>query len=81
MLNTKNLQIITRQGTKIGDDKAKSNTTMFPNHAYPNRRMQIQIFNDAIQVFKYLAAQEDILNHQTTKVNYLLQLLPKKDAS
>ena len=69
ILNTRNIQIITRQGKNIGDDKAKRNNTMLQNHAYSNPRMQRQIFNDATQVFKDLAMQEEILYHQITKVN------------
>ena len=43
--------------------------------------MQRQIFNYAIQVFNDLAMQEDILDHQSTKFNELLQLLSKEDTS
>ena len=58
MINTKNLQIITRQRSKIGDDKAKTNSTILQNHEYLNPIMQRQIFNDSIKVFKE-ASQED----------------------
>ena len=78
VLNTKNLQIITRQGTKIGEDKEKTSSTFMQNHEYPNPRMQRQIFNDATQVFKELAIQQDNLEHQNTKVNEFRQLLSKE---
>lgn len=78
VLNTKNLQIITRQGTEIGEDKAKTSSTMLQNHEYLNLKIQRKIFNDATQVFKELAMQEDNLDHQKAKVNELLQLLSKQ---
>ena len=72
VLNTKNFQIITRQGTKIGEDKGKSICTISQNHNYINHVMQREIFKGVSQVFKYLATEEDNLDHQTTKVNELL---------
>ena len=77
-LNTKNLHIIIRQGTKIGENRLKNKSTIIQNHEYPNPRIERQIFNDASQVFKELATQEDNLEHQNTKVNELLQLLSKE---
>lgn len=59
VLNTKNLQIITRQGTKIGEDKGKSISTIPQKHDYPNPTKQREKFKDSSQVFKYLATQED----------------------
>lgn len=39
VLNTKNSQIITKQGTKIEEDKAKNSSTILKNHEYPNPRV------------------------------------------
>ena len=40
VINIKNLQIITRKGTNIGEDKAKRNSTILQNHEYHNPRMK-----------------------------------------
>ena len=69
IINTKNLQIITRQCTKIRYDKGKINNTMLQNHAYPNLRMKRQIFNDSTKFSKYLTTQEYRLDHPSNKVN------------
>lgn len=50
--NIKNLQIIIRQGTNNGDEKAKGSSTTLQNHDYPNAKMKRKIFNDATQIFK-----------------------------
>ena len=81
MVNTKNIQIITRQGTHIGDDKVKRNNTVLQNHEHPNTKLQNKTFNHSTQVFKYLASQEDRLEYQSTKVNELLQLLSKESVA
>ena len=38
---TKNLQIIMRKGTKIGEDKGKSIGIMVSKHDYPNSTSQV----------------------------------------
>ena len=43
--------------------------------------MQKQIFNDATQVFKNLAMQEDKVDQQSSKINELLQLLSQEDVA
>lgn len=55
MVNTKNLQIITRKGTNIGDDEIKINSTVLQNHEHLNTNMQKQTSNHTTQVFKELA--------------------------
>ena len=72
VVNTRNIWIITRQGTQIGDDKVKSNSIILQNYEHPNTKMQKQTFNHAIQVFKDLSIQEDRSYYQSTKVNELL---------
>ena len=69
VVNTKNLQIITRQWTKTREDKGKSISTIPPNHDYPNLVMQREIFKDSSQIIKDLATQEDNLDHQNTIIN------------
>lgn len=67
MVNTRNLQIITRQGTKSGDDQVKRNSTVLQNYEHPKTKMQGQTFNHATQVCKDLAIQEDKLDHKVLK--------------
>ena len=55
VLNTKNLHIITRQGTKVGEDKAKGINSSFQKYDYHNPIMQRKKFEDKSQVFKELA--------------------------
>ena len=55
MVNTKNIQIITRQGTKIGDDKIKRNSIVLKNHEHSNTKLQKQTCNHATQDFKDVA--------------------------
>ena len=81
VINTKKHWIITRQGTNIGDDKAKSTSKILQNHDYPNPKIQRKICNDATHVFKYLDTQKDTLDLQSTRFNELLQLLSKESAS
>ena len=69
VLNSKNQQIITRQGTKIGEDKGKCISTIPKKHDYPNLAQKREIFTYVSQDFKYLATQEDNQEHKTTKVN------------
>ena len=59
VMNTKKLQVITRQGTRIREDKEKSVSTIMKKHDYPNPTKQKKLFKDATQVFKDLIMQED----------------------
>ena len=54
LVNTRNLHIVTRQGTKISEDELKNNDTMLKNYVYSDPNMQNKTFNDATQVFKNL---------------------------
>ena len=80
VLYTKNLHIITRQGTRVGEEKEKNTSTILQNHEYPNHIMQQETFKNLTQVFKELATQKYKLDHENIKVNELLQLLLKEDA-
>ena len=39
LVNTRNIYIVTRQGTKIGEDKFKNNDAVLKNYDYPNPNM------------------------------------------
>ena len=61
LLNSKNLCIVTRQGTKIGEDRITTNDAILTNQHYPNLKMQKQVFHDSTNVFKKLVDDEDKL--------------------
>ena len=74
------MHIITRQGTKIGEDKSKGINSSFQKYDYPNPIMKRKTFEDTSQVFKELATQGDKVDQQNTKTNALLQLLSREYA-
>ena len=51
LMNTKNLHIVTRQGTKIGNDNPRIRKIKEKND-YPNPTKQKQLHNDAPNMFK-----------------------------
>ena len=51
VINTKNLHIVTRQGTKIGNDNPRISKIKEKND-YPNSTKQKQLYNDASDMFK-----------------------------
>ena len=51
VMNTKNLHIVTRQGTKIGNDNPRISKIKEKND-YPNPTKQKQLYNDASDIFK-----------------------------
>ena len=51
VINTKNLHIVTRQGTKIGSDNPCISKIKEKND-YPNPTTQKQLYNDATNIFK-----------------------------
>ena len=52
LVNSKNLHIVTRQGTKICKDRIITNDAILTNQHYLDLKMKNQVFNDAIDVFK-----------------------------
>ena len=79
LVNSRNILIITRQGTKIGEDNIESNNTTIQNHYYPNPKVQKWMVSDATEVFKSIAMQEDKVDQESSKINELLQLLSQED--
>ena len=56
---TKNLQIVTRQGTKTGNDNPRI-SKIKSKYDYPNPMKQKQLYNDASNMFQEFARQEVI---------------------
>ena len=55
VIRTKNLQIVTRQGTKIGTDNPQIRKIRNKDN-YPNPAKQKQLYNNASHIFQELAA-------------------------
>ena len=60
---TKNLHIVTRQGTKIGGDNPRIRKVKNKNK-YPNPTKQKKLYNDASNIFQEFDRQEDVDNNQ-----------------
>ena len=58
VINTKNLHIVTRQGTKIGSDNPRINKIKEKN-VYPDPPKEKQTYKEATNVFKEFARQEE----------------------
>ena len=54
-IHCKNLQIVTRQGTKIGNDNPQI-SKIKKKYDYPNPVIQKQLYNDAFDIFQELEA-------------------------
>ena len=54
VINTKNLHIVTRQGTKIGSDNPRI-SKIKENNDYPNSTKQKQLYKDTTNIFKEFA--------------------------
>ena len=57
VINTKNLYIVTRQGTKIGSDNPRISEIKEKN-IYPDPLKEKQTYKEATNVFKEFARQE-----------------------
>ena len=58
VVQTKNLQIVTRQGTKTGMDNQKIRKIKNKEY-YPNPTIQKQLYNDASNIFQETVAHEE----------------------
>ena len=74
VINTKNLHIITRQGTKIGSDNPRISKIKEKND-YPNLDKQKQLYNDATTIFKEFARQEEADDSRQIIVKELIRLV------
>ena len=60
VVRTKNIQIVTRQGTRTGMDNTKF-IKIKNKEDYPNPAIQKQLYNDASNIFQELASQKKIM--------------------
>ena len=59
VMNTKNLHIVTRQGTKNGNNNPRISKIKEKND-YPNWTKQKKLYNNASNMFKDFARQEEV---------------------
>ena len=74
VMNTKNLHIVTRQGTKIGNDNPRISKIKEKND-YPNLTKWKQLYNDASNMFKEFARQEAVDDNWQNRVKELIRLV------
>ena len=74
VINTKNMHIVTRQGTKIGSDNPRI-SKIKENNDYPNPAKQKQLYKDATNIFKEFARQEEVYDSQRNTIKELIRLV------
>ena len=74
VMNLKKLHIVTRQGTKIGNDNPCISKIKEKND-YPNLANQKQLYNDATNIFKEFARQEEADDSRQNTVKKLIRLV------
>ena len=74
VINTKNLHIVTRQGTKIRSDNTRISTIKDKND-YPNLAKQKQLYNDTTNIFKEFSRQEEADNSRQSTIKELIRLV------
>ena len=71
IINTKNLLIVTRQGTKIGNDNPQISKIKEKN-VYPDPVKEKQIYKDVTNIFIEFAWQEEEDDNQQDTVKELI---------
>ena len=79
VITTKNLHIVTRQGTKTGVDNPQISKIQSKN-VYPDPLKEKQIYKEATNVFKEIAWQEQANDNRHNKLNKLIQLVQKDNS-
>ena len=79
VVQTKNLEIITRQGTKNGMDNPKI-SKIKNKEDYPNPAIQKQLYNDASNIFEELAAHEETDDSRQKIAKELIKLINTDDS-
>ena len=79
VINTKNLHIVTRQGTKIGSD-IPCIIKLKENNDYPNMSKQKQLYKYATNIFKEFAQQEEADDSRRSIVKELIRLVQEDKA-
>ena len=74
VINTKNLHIVTWQGTKIGSYNPCI-IKIEEKNDYPNPATQKQLYNDATTIFKEFDRQEEADDSQQSTVKELIRLV------
>ena len=74
VINTKNLHIVTRQGTKTGSDNPRISKIKEKN-VYPDPVKEKQICKYATNVFKEFARQEEANDNRHNTIKELIQLV------
>ena len=74
MINTNNLHIVTRQGTKIGNDNPRISKIKEKND-YPNPAKQKQLYKDTTNIFQEFARQGEADDHRQNIVKELIRLV------
>ena len=74
VINTKNLHIVTQQGTKTGADNPRISKIKEKN-VYPNPLKEKQIYKEETNVFIEIARQENVHNSRPNTINELIHLV------
>ena len=74
VITTKNLHIVTRQGTKTGVDNPII-SKIKENNVYPEPLKEKKIYKEATNIFQEIARQENIHNSRPNTLNELIQLV------
>jgi hypothetical protein len=78
--DTKNLQVITRQGTKIGLDRNEPEILkIIQKYDYPNIDKQKELYKDAEEIFQELSTNEE--HHKSNTIKEILHLLSTEKAT
>ena len=73
VITTKNLHIVTRQGTKTGPDNPQISNIKDTN-GYPDPIKEKHTYQEATHIFHDIARQEDIVNSRPNTIQQLIQL-------
>ena len=79
VITTKNLHIVTQQGTKTGADNPRI-TKIKEKNVYPDPWNEKQIYKDATNVFQDISRQENVHHIRPNTINELIQLIQKDNS-
>ena len=74
VITTKNLHIVTQQGTRTGPNNPQISKIKDTNF-YPDPMKEKQTYKEATHVFQNIARQEDLHNSRPNTINQLIQLV------
>ena len=73
VITTKNLHIVTRQGTKTGPDNPQISNIKYTN-VYPGPIKQKHTYQEATHIFHDIAQQENLVSSRPNTVQQLIYL-------